>query len=45
MMMMMMMMMMKMMMVLCLKAGSLAFMPPGDEKSEVVCRCLPRRQL
>jgi len=26
-----------MMMVLCLKAGSLAFTPPGDEMGEVVC--------
>jgi|SRR6218665_1092080 len=30
-----------MMMVLCQKAGSLAFTPPGDEMSEVVSRCLP----
>src|SRR6218665_3931806 len=34
-----MMMMMMIMMVLCPKAGSLTFMPPGDEKSEVVSRC------
>src|SRR6218665_598484 len=34
-----------MMMVLCPKAGSLAFTPPGDEKSDVVSRCLPRIQL
>src|SRR6218665_3619148 len=34
-----------MMMVLCPKAGSLAFTPPGNEKSEVVSRCLPHRQL
>src|SRR6218665_187496 len=34
-----------MMMVLCPKAGSLAFTPPGDEMSEVVSRCLPHRQL
>jgi len=34
-----------MMLVLCLKAGSLAFTPPGDEMSEVVSRCLPHRQL
>jgi len=33
------------MMVLCPKAGSLAFTPPGDEMSEVVSRCLPHRQL
>src|SRR6218665_1097488 len=39
------MMMMMMMMVLCPKAGSLAFTPPGDEMSEVVSRCLPHRQL
>jgi len=32
-------------MVLCPKAGSLAFTPPGDEMSEVVSRCLPRSQL
>ena len=32
-------------MVLCPKACSLAFMPPGDEMSEVVSRCLPHRQL
>src|SRR6218665_646456 len=38
-------MMMMMMMVLCPKAGSLAFTPPGDEMSEVVSRCLPHRQL
>src|SRR6218665_2488863 len=36
---------MMMMMVLCPKAGSLAFTPPGDEMSEVVSRCLPHRQL
>src|SRR6218665_2896882 len=40
-----MMMMMMMMMVLCPKAGSLAFTPPGDEMSEVVSRCLNHRQL
>jgi len=40
-----MMMMMMMIFVLCPKAGSLAFTPPGDEISEVVSRCLPRRQL
>src|SRR6218665_2354021 len=40
-----MMMMMMMMMVLCPKAGSVAFMPPGDEMREVVSRCLPHRQL
>ena len=34
-----------MMMILCRKAGSLAFTPPGDEISEVVSRCLPHRQL
>src|SRR6218665_1502995 len=34
-----------MMMVLCPKAGSLAFTPPGDEMSEVVSRCLIYRQL
>src|SRR6218665_3759028 len=34
-----------MMMVLCPKAGSLAFTPPGDEMSEAVSRCLPHRQL
>src|SRR6218665_1707890 len=34
-----------MMMVLCPKAGSWAFTPPGDEMSEVVSRCLPHRQL
>src|SRR6218665_3474669 len=34
-----------MMIVLCPKAGSLAFTPPGDEMSEVVSRCLPHRQL
>jgi len=33
------------MVVLCPKAGSLAFTPPGDEMSEVVSRCLPHRQL
>ena len=46
-MMMMMMMMMKMliMMVLCLRAGSLTFTPPGDEMSEVVPQCLSHRQL
>jgi len=33
------------MMVLCLKAGSLAFMLPGYEMSEVVSHCLPHRQL
>ena len=37
--------MMMMMMVLCPKAGSWAFTPPGDEMSEVVPRCLPHRQL
>ena len=36
---------MMMMMILCPKAGSLAFTPPGDEMSEVVSRCLPHRQL
>src|SRR6218665_219414 len=36
---------MLLMMVLCRKAGSLAFTPPGDEMSEVVSRCLPHRQL
>jgi len=36
---------MMMMMVLCQKAGSLAFTPPGDEMTEVVSRCLPHRQL
>src|SRR6218665_736090 len=41
----MMMIMMTMLMVLCPRAGSLAFMPPGDEMSEVVSRCLPHRQL
>jgi len=30
-------------MVLCPKAGSLAFTPPGDEMSEVVSRCLSQR--
>jgi len=35
------MMMMMMMMVLCPKAGSLAFTPPGNEMSEVVSCCLP----
>jgi len=45
MMMMMMMMMMMTMMVLCPKAGLLAFMPLGDELSEVVSRCLSHRQL
>ena len=39
------MMMMMMMMVLCPKAGSLVFTPPGDEMSEVASRCLPHRQL
>src|SRR6218665_4098271 len=34
-----------MMMVLCPKAGSWDFTPPGDEMSEVVSRCLPHRQL
>jgi len=34
-----------MMMVLCPKAGSWAFTPPWDEKSEVVSHCLPHRQL
>src|SRR6218665_1495484 len=34
-----------MMMVLCPKAGSWAFTPPGDEMSEVGSRCLPHRQL
>src|SRR6218665_1968357 len=38
-------MMMMMMMVLCPKAGSLAFTPPGDEMNEVVSSCLPHRQL
>ena len=38
-------MMMMMIFVLCPKAGSLDFTPPGDEISEVVSRCLPRRQL
>src|SRR6218665_1970467 len=37
--------MMMTMMVLCPKAGSLAFTPPGNEMSEVVSRCLPHRQL
>jgi len=32
-------------MVLCRKAGSLAFTPPGDKMSEVVSSCLPHRQL
>ena len=36
---------MKMMMIICPKAGLLAFVPPGDEVSEVVSRFLPRRQL
>src|SRR6218665_943803 len=36
---------MMMMMILCPKAGSLAFTPPGDEMSEVVSCCLPHRQL
>src|SRR6218665_2156754 len=36
---------MMMMMILCPKAGSLGFTPPGDEMSEVVSRCLPHRQL
>jgi len=36
---------MMMMMVLCLKAGSLALTPHGDEMSEVVFHCLPHRQL
>jgi len=36
---------MMMMMVLCPKAGSSDFMPPGDEMSEVVSHCLPHRQL
>src|SRR6218665_1566434 len=31
-----------MMMILCPKAGSLAFTPPGDEMSEVVSCCLPQ---
>src|SRR6218665_3420951 len=31
------------MMVLCPKAGSLTFTPPGDEMSEVVSRCLYHR--
>src|SRR6218665_1241904 len=31
--------------VLCPKAGSLAFMPPWDEMSELVSRCLLHRQL
>jgi len=43
MMMMMMIMMLTMMAVLCPKAGSQAFTPPGDEMSEVVPRCLPHR--
>ena len=34
-----------MMMVLCPKAGSMVFMPPGDEMSEVASHCLPLRQL
>src|SRR6218665_2743749 len=37
--------MMMMMMVLCPKAGSLPFTPPGDEMSEVIFRCLTHRQL
>ena len=39
------MMMTTMMMVLCPKAGSLAFTPPGYEMCEVVSHCLPHRQL
>jgi len=35
--------MMIVMTVLCPKAGSLAFTPPGDEMSEMVSRCLPHR--
>src|SRR6218665_154149 len=34
-----------MMMVLCPKAGSLAFMPPGDDMIKVVFLHLPHRQL
>jgi len=34
-----------MMMVLCPKAGSLFFTPPGDEMSEMVSHCLPHRRL
>jgi len=37
--------MMIMMVILCPKAGSLAFTPPGNEMSEVVSRCFPHRQL
>ena len=37
--------MMRRLLVLCPKAGSMAFTPPGDEMSEVVSRCLPHRQL
>jgi len=37
--------MMMMLMILCLKAGSLAFTPPGDEMCEVVSCGLPHRQL
>src|SRR6218665_388099 len=36
---------MMIMMVLCPKAGSLAFMPLGNETSEVACHCLSHRQL
>ena len=37
--------MMMTMMVLCTKAGSLAFTPPGEEMSGMVLCCLPHRQL
>ena len=43
--MMIMMIMIMMMILLCLKAGSLAFKPSGDEMSELVSHCLPHRQL
>ena len=33
------------MMILCPRAGSLAFTPPGDEMIEVISRCPPHRQL
>ena len=36
---------MMMIMVLCPKAGSLDFTPPGNEMSAVVSHCLPHRQL
>src|SRR6218665_962404 len=36
--------MMRRLLVLCPKAGSMAFTPPGDEMSEVVSRFLPHRQ-